>query len=162
IGRRSVPVEITGDDTTSTDTQRSILELESTFLSVPFGKGGNQPATGLAGAPLSFFQVQGNRFSSLGSVGQRIESVARPNWMNGPLLGMMVPRTDGYLVFEGAPTFRSRTITHTHEERTAGYRFNVEVISGGDSDNAIATTPFSTVDAGGGNDTVTSSDIWLD
>src|SRR5262249_25900016 len=119
ILRDTQQVELTGDSVSTTETPRSILQLVSPVSVVPFTSGGNQRRSGPEGAKRAF-DVLGARYTGL-DYGENFETIAGQDWMDDPFTGQPVPRTDGFRVILGKPTFQSRTVTHTHGERTFAY-----------------------------------------
>jgi Ca2+-binding RTX toxin-like protein len=159
ITRDTGQVELVSSGFSSSQTSRTFQELVtigSTF--VPFGFGGNQRSAGVGGAT-QYFDLGGGQYSGVGyPAGSAVVTIQGTTLTINPLSGASGLSTSGVRVFPSGttPTYVTRTVMHTRTERSEAYNANLEEIIAGGSDNTIQTTAFSVVDAGAGDDVVTS------
>ena len=163
IARMSAPVRSVGSTFSQSQTPRTYQELVmagSTF--VPYASGGNQPASGVSAGAQYFFNLVGSEAAPI-SFEPGWVTVTGSTTATDPLTGASGQSISGYRVFpQGTtPTYITRTVTLNRQERTNTYEVTLEQIVAGGSANIIETDPFSVVDAGAGDDTVTVSDVFV-
>jgi Ca2+-binding RTX toxin-like protein len=144
---------------TSTQDRVSYQELNtngSTF--VPFRFGGNHPAAGNAGAA-RYFNLDGSGYSGVSYSGVEVGVYGPASSINPFAVtqsGVSERNLIGFYTFpSGAPSYMQRdNQPHVTEEITYVIESYFEKIQAGASDDFIRTQPYSVVDAGAGNDTV--------